>query len=882
MKATHLQTEYLTEPLGLGIINPRFYWNCEGGIKQTAYRVTALRKGETIWDSGKVQSCSMTHICYDGAPLRSRDRVEWFVTLWDENSLEGEQTSSWFEMGLLEQTDWTAKWIAGDYEPKRATRFPVDCFLKEFSVSKKIKKARMYTSACGLYEAKLNGKRVGDFILAPGCTDYRKRIQYQTYDVAGLITEQNTLEVQLGDGWYRGSINAFGQMAVFGHQTKLLCQLELTYTDESIETIGSDKTWRWSNDGPIRFADLKDGERFDASMRPTFSKTAMEVTERIIPTASNNVPVREKEHFTATVSIAPSGKRIYDFGQNMAGYLSFVAEGKKGDSVLLRFGETLDNNGELTQRNFQLKRPVREWGKLKEVIISTGMGDKLLRGPMQDTPLQQILFLCSGGNDTYKTTFAVFGFRYCEVSMEAGVSLDQVEAIAVYSDMEQVGNFHCSHEGVNKLLANTRWSMKSNFLDIPTDCPTRERLGWTGDAQVFFRTGAYLMNTAPFFAKWLVDMDEGRMKNGVDPAVIPFAGNSLMYDNIGASVGWADAMVLIPYRYWKCFGDEAILRKYYEMMRGYAMFVIKHAGHKSKKDAKQNPYHEFVYEKGRHLGEWLEPGDFQETGYDSNKPHPEEATAYMHLTLCCMAEIAGTLGNVEDAELFRKYAEGSQKAYNWMFLRNGVPDTDRQAKLVRPLAFGLFSDEKTKQALKDRLAQAVINNDFCISTGFLSTAFILPVLSDIGRSDLAYGILENTKCPGWMYQIEHGATTTWEEWEAKQGAFGTGSLNHYSPGAVCEWLFSTVAGIRVTGENHFRIMPVPGGSLTFAEANYRSIYGEVSSRWEKTPEGISYQITIPANTTAEIILSDGTRQIVTSGTYRWLKSWGDSKECTAV
>lgn len=873
MKAIHLQTEYLTEPLGLGIVSPKFYWNCEGGITQTAYQIVAKRGNETVWNSGKTVSSSMTHIQYAGKKLNSRDRIKWFVRLWDENDRSGDWAESWFELGLLKPSDWTGHWIAGNYKPRKNIRWPADCFRKEFHAKKNVAKARLYITACGLYEAMLNGKRVGDFVMAPGCTDYRKRVQYQTYDVTELLQEENTLEITLADGWYRGSLGAYGQTAVYGHQTKLLCQLEVIYTDGTLETINSGADFAWSNDGPIRFNDLKDGEIYDANYAPSYSGHACLTKESIVPSAADNVLVREKEHFTPVLSISPSGKKILNFQQNIAGFIAFTVNGKKGQKIRLRMGEMLDESGELSQKNIQLKKPVKEWGTIKQTVIVMGMGEKFLHEPMQSTPLQEVTFICSGGEDYYKTRFAVFGFQYCEVDTDISVGAADFEAIAVYSDLEQTGEFTCSHALVNKLMQNIRWSMKGNFLDIPTDCPTRERLGWTGDAQVFFNAGAYLMNTAPFFRKWLKDLNEGRLKSGIAPSVVPFAGNALMYDSSGGSVGWADAMILIPYRYWKRFGDSDVLIEHYNMMADYANYLIAHTGHKDKKQAKANPYNKYVYEKGLHLGEWLEPVEFQESGFDSRKPHPEEATAYLHYSMSCLKEIAHVLGRTEDETLFAEYAEGSKKAYCWLFFRNGVPDTDRQAKLVRPLALGLAEgDETVKAALQNRLVQAVENRQYRIATGFLSTPFVLGTLTEADRTDLAYKMLENEKAPGWLYQVKHGATTIWEEWEGKTNSpNGSGSLNHYSPGAVCQWMFETAAGIQVAGENHFVIAPVPGGSLTCVSACYKSLYGEVKSSWEKTAHDVHYFISIPANTTAQVMLPNGEIHIVSAGYYEFME-----------
>lgn len=864
MKAIHLQTEYLTEPLGLGITSPRFYWNCEGGMTQTAWQIIAKRNGETVWDSGKVASGSMTHIQYKGKPLCSRDRIVWSVLLWDENEQPGDWAESWFELGLLEPGDWKGAWITGDYKPKKNVRYPLDCFRKTFITEKNVAKARLYITACGLYEAALNGKRIGAYRLAPGCTDYRKRLQYQTYDVTDLLAKENTFTVQLADGWYRGSIGCYGMTNVFGRESKFLCQLEITYADGKRDILTSGDGWEWSNDGPGRFADLKDGEIYDAGREPSYRGRAKVTAapRNIVPTASDNVFPTEHERFTARLIVTPSGQRVLDFGQNIAGFVAFHVKGKKGQRIRLRMGEILDENGEFTQSNMQAAKPVKEVGKLGQVFLVTGMGEKL-PGEKQPTPKQEIVFTCSGGNDCYKTEFAVFGFRYALIETEVDFEPSQFEAIAVYSDLEQTGNFCCSNEKVNQLFGNTVWSMKGNFLDVPTDCPTRERLGWTGDAQVFFDTGAYLMNTAPFFRKWLRDVRDGQTKDGKLSAVVPYNGLSLMYDNTGSSVGWADAVVLVPYRYWKRYGDLSVLRENYETMRAYAMFMIRNTGHKDKKAAKANPYNKYVYEKGFHLGEWLEPEEFQEKIAAGHKIlHTEEATAYLHCTMACMAEISHALGKKEDETLFLEYAEGAVSAYDYIFLQKGTIDTDRQAKLVRPLALGLLSGEKKKRVQK-RLKQAVEERNYRIGTGFLSTPFILPVLTEAGDTQTAYRMLENEQAPGWLAEVDAGATTIWEDWEGKV------SHNHYSPGAVCQWLFETAAGIRQEGENHFRIVPIPGGTLTFVRASYQSLYGMVESKWEKTSEGVSFTIVIPPNTTADILLPNGGTDTVRSGSYRY-------------
>ena len=529
MKATHLQVEYLTGPLGLGNPKPRFYWHAEGGITQSAYQIVCTRAGKTVWDSGKVESATMTHIPYAGLDLHSRDLVNWSVRLWDENGEPGELSESRFELGLLDENDWTAKWISGDYKPDPKRRYPVDCFTKEFA-AKEIVKARLYATARGVYDVTINGRRVEDFLLAPGSTDYRKRIQVQTYDVTEYIKDQNKIELRLADGWYRGSVAAYGVTNVFGTQTSVLAQLELTHADGSVQTIITDESWAWSNDGPIRFADLKDGEVYNATMRPSYSGKAQVVTapKGVALCASDNVPVMEHERFTP--SLLPG--KVLDFGQNIAGYLSFRIKGKKGQRIRIVCTELYDAKEQTVIRNAAETKPAAGWTQQK--LIKKLMTQKV-SGESVETPLQEILFTCSGGEDSYKTSFSVFGFRYAQVFGTVDIKPEDFTAVAVYSNLEQTGDFSCSDERVNQLVKNTRWSMKGNFLDVPTDCPTRERLGWTGDAQVFFHTGAYFMNTAPFFRKWLFDMEDGQYKNGLIPAVLPYNGVEMMYKATGCA-----------------------------------------------------------------------------------------------------------------------------------------------------------------------------------------------------------------------------------------------------------------------------------------------------------------------------------------------------------
>ena len=840
MNAIRLRTEYLKKPMGIDIQKPRLMWNTEGGVKQTAYQIVT-----DSWDSGKVASSTMLAVY--PMLLRSRERVVWRIRLWDENDQPGDWAEASFEMGLLKESDWQAKWITGSYKVDAKTRYPVDCFRKTFSVRGAVKKARLYVTACGLYEAQLNGKKVGSFFMAPGYTDYRKRVQYQTYDVTDMLSAgEQSLCVDLADGWYRGSCGAFGLKNQYGTETKLLAQLEIEYADGKRERVVSDGSWDWSNDGPVRFADNKDGETVDARLSPSFGGKAKLTKYGVVPTASNNVPCTEHEQFHPVITKSPSGKTILDFGQNIQGILSFGIMAHEGQRMVWRFGEMLDQDGEFTQKNIQTVRK----GKA--------------------SPLQQIDYTCAEGLNEYKTRFAVFGFRYAEVETDIELKPEDIEAIAVYSDLEQTGFFTSSHPLLNQFFEATVWSAKGNHLDIPTDCPTRERHGWTGDAQIFFETAGTLFDFAAFSRKYLHDVYDWQEKSGRLPHIVPDGGADAYMRTMNGSVGWSDIGILLPYRFWKLFGDESILHEYYDGMAKYARFMEKRCGKRMPivsehiKLSKENA--RYLVNAGQSYGEWAEPADVCAFRMqDFVAPHPEVSTAYTAYVLGLMAEIAEHLGKTEDAKEFRSYSEGCKRAYQELVSGGKYTlDTDRQAQLVRPLAFGLLNEQQTAYA-KKRLLEALEHYGWRLGTGFLSTPLILDVLARIDV-EAAYRLLENEEIPGWLSMPKNGATTVWENWEGDH-CDNPASLNHYSKGAVCDWLFKSMCGIRVAGENAFVIAPQPGGSLTHAEAAYNSVYGLVKSGWTRDNGKTVYAVTIPANCEAELRLPGGRRETLRAGSF---------------
>ena len=852
MKAINLKTEYLVNPMGIDIQNPRLMWNCDGGIKQTAYRIIAKSDGKTVWDSGKVNSSSMR--AEYPHKLKSRERVEWTVTLWDEEDKEGEPSeTTFFETGLLSASDFTAKWISGNYHVNKKNRYPVDCFKKQFN-AQNVVKARLYITACGLYEAKINGQRVGNFVLAPGHTDYTKRIQLQTYDVTDLLNDgDNEITVELADGWYRGSCGAWGLKNQYGTQTKLYAQLEITDKSGNRSIIDTNKTWAWSNDGKIRFADNKDGEIVEAWRKPSYNGFAKETKCDVVPVSSNNVPVTEHERFSVkNVITTPSGAKVLDFGQNIAGYIDFLLNAKKGQKIKLRFGEMFDENGEFTQKNFQCANKKRT----------------------KVTPLQKIEYYCKDGLNEYKTKFAIFGFQYVLIESDVEWRKEDFTAVSVCSDMEETLAFDSSNELLNKLVEATRWSAKNNHADVPTDCPTRERHGWTGDAQIFCDTAAYLFNYAPFARKYVSDMIDGQRKNGKFRQITPKGGVDFYMNFMDGSAGWSDAGVLIPYRIYKRYGDKKILESSYAAMKKYADFKIKTFGKRyptAIKTGIDRKYKKYISNYGQSYGEWAEPTEVHITGFkDFACPHPEETTAYIVYMLETMTEIAEVLGKTDDKKRFSDYAEKAKIGYGKLIETPKFSlDTDRQAKLVRPLYMNLLNEEQAEFA-KKRLIAALDNYGWRLGTGFLSTPFILYVLEKIDV-EYAYKLLENEQMPGWLFMPKMHANTIWESWEGTQAQGGIASLDHYSKGAVLEWVFSEMCGIKVSGENEFTIAPKAGGKFTFAKCEYQSVYGKVSCGWERQNGVTTYKIVIPANTTAKVALPSGEKTLM-AGEYEFTEN----------
>lgn len=849
MKIINVLTEYLNNPIGIDIKHPRITWNIEGIITQQAFEII-YKINNVSYSSGVIKSSSMNYIFEDD--LNSRDQVTYQIRVLDQDNNWSELSNEYrFEMGLLEESNWVGHWISGNYKVNKNIRYPADYFKKEFNVSK-IKKARLYISACGVYEAKINDVRVGDFVLAPGSTDYRKRIQYQTYDVSSLIKEgNNEITIILGDGWYRGSIGAKGFTNVFGKQTKVKAQLEIELEDGNV-TIVTDESWKWSNDGPIVFNDFKDGEIVNANKEASYAFTAKVVKFTANLKASNNAFVKEQENnLPIRIFKSKTNKTIVEFPNNVAGYISFDVSAHKGDKIDISLGEMIDDNDDVSLTNIQCVRKNKK------------------------TPLQEIHYICKEGNNNYHSKFFVAGFKYASIDSNVEFKKEDIHQIAIYTDIEETSTFHSSNELINIFYDNTIRSLKSNSIDVPTDCPTRERMGWTGDSQLFFEASSYLTNYASFMRKHIEDVFDRQSKNGCLPQIAPYNAEDWFMSVMNGSVGWADIGILVPYRFYKKYRDKRLLENHFDDIERYAKFMINRCGpakglyaiyakplHLSKENRK------YGVNTGQSYGEWAEPNDVKAFVWtDFAMPHPEESMAYTSWMMSLMVEICEILNRNENKALYQKYALGVKKAYQELVNKKEYSlDTDRQAKLVRPLYLDLLTDSQ-KEFAKKRLIKALDNYSWRLGTGFLSTPFILYVLQDIDP-ELSYRLLENEELPGWLYMAKNNTGTIWEGWEGPNSQSGIASLNHYSKGAMVEWLYKSMLGISIDKENEITIAPIIGGKETYAKGSYKSIYGHISSSWVKNKDKVIFDIEIPGNVKATFKYKDITK-VLLSGKYHF-------------
>ena len=724
---------------------------------------------------------------------------------------------------------------------------PASYLRKNFCVKGKVSdNARLYITAKGLYVAWINGKRVGDMVLAPGSFTGNRHLGAQTYDISSLLFEgENEILIALGDGWQRSTSGVDGDRNLFGDTISVLFQLEM---DGDVICFSDDRMMA-TQFGPIRQNDLQQGEVYDARLEEVQNHTSLwhgVITENVsLPIEGmNTLPIREHETFPAVLLHTPNGETVLDFGQNIAGYIEINIAAHDGQRILLSCGETLDENGNFTQENFQDRKRHKEGGTA-----------------------QVLELICREGENHWKPSFTIMGFRYARVETDLPITGAEFTAHAVYSDMAVTGNFTCGNTYVNQLVCNSVWSQKGNFCDIPTDCPTRERAGWTGDMGVFIETGLTLMDCYPVAAKWLSECrlnqyPDGRMANIAPPNSRP----GFMTPMLCMSAGWGDASILVPYALYQRTGDLRILSDNYDMMTRWYAFLLGRA-QQTTPEQQAGDYAQYTVLSGMDYGEWCEPGVTPMQAMAN--PRKSVGTAYLAYSGRLLAEIADILGKTEDAAAYRDTSEKAVKAYRTAFTQDGVITSDRQCEYVRPIAFGLLS-ESENQAAADTLNQMVTDNGYHLNTGFLSTPFLCYVLADYGHADTAYRLLLQEDAPGWLYEVKKGATTVWETWTGiDESGVPHDSLNHYSYGAICGWLFGGVCGIQLKGDR-LTIAPTPDPSLGHAEASYDSPVGHIESSWHYDESGtVHYEFVIPSNVTANVQLPDERELVLEAGRHRF-------------
>ncbi|MCJ7551628.1 MAG: glycoside hydrolase family 78 protein [Anaerolineae bacterium] len=861
-QTAHLETtvvrvrfEHLQETLGIGTPQPRLSWLIETsttGWAQAAYEIEAYTPAGPLYgQTGRVESSDSVLVAWPFTPLSSRQRVTVRVRVWGGDG----QVSAWSELapveaGLFDPDDWTGRFIRPDWEEDTTLPQPGPLLRRDFTVRKDVRQARLYITALGVYEASLNGSTVGDHVMAPGWTSYHHRLRYQTFDVTDLLQEgPNTIGAMLGDGWFRGRLGfGGGRPSIYGDRIALLAQLEVEYTDGVTERIVTDETWR-ANRGPILTNDIYDGEEYDARLeepgwsRPDYDDrgwAGVRAVEWDNATlfAPLGPPVRRTELVAPeAIFLSPSGRTLIDFGQNLVGWLRLTVTGPAGQTITLRHAEVLED-GELGTR------PLRH-AKATDRYTLRGSKD--------------------GDQETWEPRFTFHGFRYAEVEGWPGeLKSENIRAVVCHSDMERTGWFDCSDPLINRLHENVVWGMRGNFLDIPTDCPQRdERLGWTGDIQVFTPTASFLFDSAGFLASWLADLAAEQKALGVVPFVVP----TVMPRPTPPAAAWGDAAVVVPWVLYQRFGDVKILEDQFESMCGWVDLIDRTAG-KGR-----------LWDQGFQFGDWLDPTAPPEKPADAATPGFIVASAYFARSAEILGQAARILGRKEEEEHYLTLASEVREAFGREYVTpSGRMLSDSATGYALGLQFALLPDESQRRHAAARLVALIRARGYRISTGFVGTPLICDALCSQGHHAAAFRLLTQRQCPSWLYPVTMGATTIWERWDSMlpDGSVNPGemtSFNHYALGAVADWLHRTVAGL-APGEPGYRsleIQPRPGGGLSHAAAHHSTPYGKAACSWRLTGEDITVEVEVPPNTTARVILpgKDDAPIEIASGKHTW-------------
>lgn len=852
MRIRNLQANHLDHPIGIDGSKIRLTWSLEGGKKQTALEVVVSDSEGKVLEIQIVESDEMNYTLQKEIPTRSKAYVQ--VSVWDEENRKSDAGVLTIVTGI-DKNEWQAKWINPELKTEPAGVRRASYLKKRVDLSKEMAElakkrgAYLYATCHGIMNIYLNGKEVTDHLFMPGTQQYNKRLMVETIEVSSLLQEgENELLVTLGDGWYRGSMGMGQNKNVYGEDIALLLQLEI---DRKVIAV-SDESWEATQDGPIGRNDFMDGEECDA--RKELRKAAFHPVrvekfgyEQLI--FVDTVPVTAHEIFDAKLIVTPEGDKVLDFGQNIVGYISFDFEGKDGQELTLIHGETLDLAGNFTIANFQNeKKPVK----------------------------QEVHYICRDGRNTYHPTKTYMGFRYVKVVADFEIDPKAFQAIAVYSDMRVIADFCCGVQEVNQLFSNALWSMKGNFIDVPTDCPTREKSGYSGDCQAYIHTAMYLMDCYSVYAKWIREQAAGQYGDGVVPQICPKSSKPNEREkvtpwlSVDGGIGWSDSFEIVPYRLMKRYGDMSLIEEQYEAIKKWTAYEIKRAKKTKFGNRKLLPKNcrQYMIDTGWMWGEWLEPG--QTVDYFINlvkKGDPEVGTAFFYMNLCYMEQMAKILGKKEDEAYYHNLALHVSSAYRQVYTSKGkVIEPKRQCRYVRPIAHDLLSEEEKMEAASD-LAALITENGNHLNTGFLSTHELSRCLSRYGQNEKAYDLLLQKESPGWLYSVTKGCTTIPESWDCySEEGIPLSSFNHYSYGAVVGWLMDCVAGIDVT-DGQITIHPYPDERLGYARASYDSPYGQIVSEWKYEGSRLVYHMEIPANCTATIAIEGKQEMAKGAGSY---------------
>jgi alpha-L-rhamnosidase len=844
LSVERLTTNGRANPLGIAADDISFAWASAAearGVVQSAYqlRVGTKEGGDELWDSGQVASDRQIDIPLPAhLRLAPATRYYWQVRIWNGEGVASDwSTPAWFETGLLSAADWAgAGWIArppASAGSAKAVAVSHPLLRGVVELAKEVKSARIYASAHGLYQLSINGQKVGDQFLAPGWTDYSRRIQTQTYDVTPLLRKgANAIGAALGDGWYHGKVG-LGWYSVYGDTLAVVAKLRVTYADGSSETFGTDAGWR-SCEGPFVQADLQDGESYDARLEQTgwdragfdASKWApVAVVEgdmsKLVPQPDE--PVRATEVLVARMRNQPTpGEYVYDLGQNVVGVARVRVTGKKGQTVRLRYAEELYRQGERRGRlytdNFRSAKVTDTYTFARDETVA------------------------------YQPTFTQHGFRYLEITgLDVAPEVKDVQGVVLGSDLPQIGDLRLSHPMLDQLVRNIRWGQRGNFLSIPTDTPARdERLGWTGDIGLFAPTACRYEDTRAFLSKWMDDVRDSQRADGNIPAVVPQPRHE--FNETG--VGWSDAVITVPYAVWRATGDTRIVRKNWEAMRRFYGFVHDSAT----KDGN-------LLEEGRSSwfsGDWLNL-----EGVDRLKEHRVIATAYFAEDTRMMAEMAAALGETERAAEWTALVPKIRAAFAEAYRRpDGAIHMGTQTVYAMALGMDLIADPAQRERTAGKFVEKLTADNLHLKTGFLGTPWLLPTLTGIGRDDLAMRLLLNEDYPSWGFEIRMGATTMWERWNTLRadGGFGPvnmNSFNHYAYGAVADWMFQRIGGLQIVepGYKKSRIEPLVGqGGLDHVKCDLRTPYGPLACEWRLANGKLTLTAVIPVNTSAEVVI----------------------------